>query len=369
MGIRQALCFAVFVSSLSAGCNSVKSLTAFTSGGMKSDATEEDPLDRPSRTSAEYKAAKKTLHSAAPDTVVKFARWREDLGDYEEARKRYQDVLSDKPDHVDARLGVARVEMKTGRKAESLKILEATVRKYPDSKDAWLELGRLHSSQDDLEKAIISFRRSLKLAPNDQMTNYELGVALAKDNQLQESHQYLSVAGGESAAYYNIGYLLHEGGRPDEAADWVQRALNSRPDERTKASAEQLLASLDQATTRGAERSAIARRQPVINRSRTEYQRFTETSGPDGFETIASLKADRRASAAASDMAGPNGLAGTASVPPAARTTRGTTTTASWDQGRGMPAGPQTVQPVSGVREAPGTATLPQWQPGGNAQW
>lgn len=370
MNVRHAQlsCFVVCV--FLSGCNSFKALTA----GGDQQAVEEDPLERSFESSPEFKLTKKYLSRPAKAQLA-YALWREEQGDYEGALRRYQDVLADDAKNIDARLGIARVEQKTGRKAQALKILEATVRKFPESQQAWMELGRLHRSEEDLGKSIASFRRSVKLAPEDQMANYELGVSLAMDDQFEDAHEYLTTASGESAASYNIGYLLKEGGRLSEAEAWLQRALDSRPDELTKDRATKELALLQQRS----DGTMVAQTaQPTINRDRTRYSSYTESPGENGFEAVASLKADqsqtgRPATAGnvavlAPGMPSGSGFATGGTAAGATGTGRGVqpASAAAWN---GDTSASSRVQPVSGMRPAQ-NGSLPQWQPGvSGGQW
>ena len=364
MNIRHAqlLCFVICV--FLSGCNSFKSLTAF----REKEAVEEDPLERSFESSPEFKLTKRYLNKPAKAQLA-YARWREEQGDYEGAIRRYQDVLADDAKNIDARLGIARVEQKTGRKAQALKILEATVRKFPDSQPAWMELGRLHRSEENLDKSIVSFRRSVKLTPEDQMANYELGVSLAMDDQFEEAHEYLTTASGESAASYNIGYLLKEDGRLNEAESWLQRALSSRPDDLTKERASRELALLQQRT----DGTMVAEvRPPTINRERTRFTSYTESPDESGFEAVASLKADQnprsvgQRGAAVASTAQATQSRSTVGV---ATPRRSAVQPASGQAWSGNANTPSRVQPVSGVRASQG-GSLPQWQPGvSGGQW
>lgn len=272
-------CVCLTVATMS-GCSSFKSLAS------KDTSTIDDPLSDPGESSESYIAAKRELKSKAPATVLAFAEWKEDIGNFDEAKAKYNDVLSDDPHNVDARIGIARVEFKTGRKQEAQRILTATVKKYPESKAAWLELGRLHARQDQWESAISGLGRAVKLDPTDRVVNYELGVAMTRNNQLEEGHRYLAVAGGDSSASYNVGYLLHEQGRSADAAVWMQRALDSKPDPKTRSSAEKLLAVLGQGQQRNtmlASQSRTVPQQAQINKDKTTYQNYKERPNSDGF--------------------------------------------------------------------------------------
>lgn len=272
-------CVCVAVTTL-AGCSSFKSLASKDNSGI------DDPLSNPGESSESYLEAKRELKKKAPETVLAFAEWKEDIGHFDEAKARYNDVLSDDPGNVDARIGIARVEFKTGRKQEAQRILTATVKKFPESKTGWLELGRLHAMQEQWDSAISGLGRAVKLDPSDRVANYELGVAMTRNNQLEEGHKYLAVAGGDSSASYNVGYLLHEQGRSTEAVEWMKRSLNSQPDPKTRASAEKLLAVLGQgaqSNTMLASQSRTVSQKPKVIKDRTSYQSYNESPNADGF--------------------------------------------------------------------------------------
>lgn len=205
----------------------------------------DDPLDSiaDAEVTKSYKSAKRELdHSET--TLLKFARWREDMGDHAEARTQYRNILADNKDCVDARLGIARVEFATGRVAEAVDILNATARKFPKRAETWAELGRIQSERQEWTAAVQSLTKAYELDPSSQNVRYELGVALARSDRFEEARPHLAFAVGESAALYNIGYVLYESNRREESGHWFRRALNSHPDERTQHAATQMLADL-----------------------------------------------------------------------------------------------------------------------------
>ncbi|MCP4505677.1 MAG: tetratricopeptide repeat protein [Fuerstiella sp.] len=272
----------------SVGCASTQSLP----GKMKSFVMGErvdklDPLLHESdELSTEYRAAKKQL-SRADDTMMKFARWREDLGDYQEAKDHYRQILADNPDSLNARLGIARIEFTTGRVTEAQAILAATARKHPDSPEVWVEIGRIHSNQEQWDQAIESLEKAVAISPASdpalfKATRYELGLALARNDRAEEARPHLTSAVGSAAALFNIGFVLHEQGRDQEASQWFQRALDAHPDERTRVQSTKMLAKLG-VVNGPTETQLVAwpRKQSTVDVSLTSYQKFHEKPGSD----------------------------------------------------------------------------------------
>ena len=271
---------------LSVGCASTQKLPGKMKAFVMGERVDKlDPLlNESDELSAEYREARKRL-TKADDTMLKFARWREDLGDYQEAKERYREILVGNPDSLEARLGIARIEFTTGRVTEAQAILAATARKHPDSPEVWVEAGRIHSNQEQWSQAIESLEKAVALAPASdpvlfKATRYELGLALARDDRAEEAQPHLTSAVGSAAALFNIGYVLHEQGRDQDASQWFQRALDSHPDERTRVQSTKMLAKLG-VNSGDAETQLAAwpRQQSTVDVSLTSYQKFHETPG------------------------------------------------------------------------------------------
>jgi tetratricopeptide (TPR) repeat protein len=177
-------------------------------------------------------------------TNLAFARWKEDMGQYVESKRRYHEILTANPDCLAARLGIARIERETGRFDQCRDILLAAQKQHPNDATVLIELGRTYGEREEWDSAIRAFREAVDLAPDDQTTRYELGVALACANRVSEALPHLKFAVGDSAAYYNVGYRLHERGRSAEAVEWLERAMTAHPDDRTQNVAGELLAEL-----------------------------------------------------------------------------------------------------------------------------
>lgn len=268
----QALGLALLVSA--AGCSLPQSMTRVL---PTQDAAIDDPLEkktllpRPS-----YLSAKKEL-SNADQTTLEFARWKESIGDYQSARESYGDIVADNPANVDARIGYARVEYRIGQKSEAEKILKATIAKYPSEAAGYLELGRVYGDQQRWQEAVETLNQAVKLDPADRTTNYELGLALANSEQTEAAIAPLTVAVGSSAALYNIGYLLQQKGRMAESREWMNRALSSNPDEKTRTNALKLLAAMSTGDIN--DQRSLATKRSTVNLDQSTFQEFTEQPG------------------------------------------------------------------------------------------
>ena len=282
---HYALMFTLILSTLS-GCSSVQRSWRTLVSTQSPDI--DDPLAPDTLTSSDtYLTAKKELGRSTDSTMLAFAAWKVEQGKYLEARNTYQNILAGDPQNVQARVGMAQIEFETGRKQQAEDILKATVQMHPKSAEAQLELGRLYVKQKQWGRAIPTIQQAVALAGSDQNlnrnANYELGLALAQNNQHDEALGPLTIATGRSSAMYNIGFLLSEQGRTEEAANWVRQSLSNNPDQRTRSTAEKMLASLA-APSRNT--NVAAQGPSRVDIAQTKTSNFRETWNGNGGRSL-----------------------------------------------------------------------------------
>jgi tetratricopeptide (TPR) repeat protein len=178
--------------------------------------------------------------------------------------RRYRELTIAYPENIEAHLGLARVENTTGRFEQAEEILKKLAAEHPDSTQVRLELGQLYSQREDWNSATLAFEQACRLAPHDQTCRYELGVAMARNGLTEQALPHLTFAVGGPAAHYNIGYLLHEQRRDEEAEEWLRQALTMHPDQKTADQSRRLLAQLasegnSAVATSGAKRGSAVR--------------------------------------------------------------------------------------------------------------
>ncbi len=229
-------------------------------------ADDEDAL------SPEFKEAQKTFKHTQ-QTMLAWARYQEDVGEYAEARKKYRELLIAYPENTEASLGLARIEQVTGRALQAEEILTDLEQRHPDDVVVKLELGRMYSQQEMWPEALSKFEQAAEIDPEDQTCRYELGVALARAHRFDSALSHLTFAVGVPAANYNIGYILHEEGNNRDAIEWFRNALQSHPDQQTSEKTQSMLAKLLPAAERDQKSAAIARYQAQNGAARNAVSR------------------------------------------------------------------------------------------------
>jgi tetratricopeptide (TPR) repeat protein len=195
--------------------------------------------------SPEFIAAQKTLKKNPEKTLLAWARYQEDIGEYAEARRKYREIQIAYPENLEAHLGMARIEMLTGRSKQAEQILTDLVKEHPDSTAVRISTGQMYAQQEKWDEAIRAFEEACEIDPENQDCRYELGVAFARVGKYDQALSNLSFSVGEPAAHYNIGYILHEQGRDADAAEWFQNALSLHPDHQTADKSKAMLAKLN----------------------------------------------------------------------------------------------------------------------------
>jgi len=231
------------LSSVLCGCGTSRPWTSIASQFGRTPAEKDALALDESEMSTEFREAQGKLKNAE-GTMLTFARWKEDTGLYGEAKRRYQEVLTENNECLPARLGIARIERQTGRFDQCRSILLTAQEQYPDEPAIPLEIGRMYGERDDWDHAISAFQTAADKAPDDETIRYELGLAFAHAARYEEALSHLKYAVGSSAALYNVGYILHESGRKKESARWFEQALEQHPDDRTQQLASSMLAEL-----------------------------------------------------------------------------------------------------------------------------
>ena len=250
-------------------------------GAKKTESTSAIPGGTKDDLSPEFRAAQKVFKKDPERTLLAWARWQEDVGEYGEARQKYRELLIAYPENVDAQLGLARIELACGRVQQAEDILLEVAKDQPRNPQVRLELGRLYTQQEEWPKAIAAFEDASAIDPENQVCRYELGVVFARVHRYDQALSHLTYAVGESAANYNIGYILHEQGNNVEAVEWFQNALQSHPDPRTAELTNSVLAKISPQNSRNLN-SAPA--YPSANPSDEFLARRGKQSAMDQFE-------------------------------------------------------------------------------------
>jgi Flp pilus assembly protein TadD len=137
-------------------------LAAVTPGKSKQSVLQSEAVRTP--LSDEFKQAQRNLKN--PESLlVMHARLMEDQEKFAEARQRYREVITAYPRNVEAAVGLARVEHKTGRVEQAEQILTELQEMHPSSVPVRMALGSLYKERGQLEDAVRTYATAADLEP------------------------------------------------------------------------------------------------------------------------------------------------------------------------------------------------------------
>ncbi len=125
----------------------------------------------------------------------------------------------------------AKIAMASNRYDLARNSLERALEADPKSADALFLYGFQFYLQNNLQDALPAFEKARQLNPKDSRATYYLGLTYESLGRLEEALP-LYMAAGDAAAYVSGTRLLNSMGRLDEAAKWIQKALQLEPGSR-----------------------------------------------------------------------------------------------------------------------------------------
>lgn len=179
------------------------------------------PIDSPAAQNGNKKGNSR-LHLA-------YAKLKESEGDAAEARKSYEQVLSENPKSTDAILGIARLDQLAGRNEAAEKGFKRAQTIEPKSALVLDSLGQFYSGLGRWEEATRVLSEAVRTAPGEKTYQHHLAVTLAKAGRIEESLPHFVQSVGPAAAHYNVGLILHEKGEIKASEEQFVQALMKDP--------------------------------------------------------------------------------------------------------------------------------------------
>lgn len=158
-----------------------------------------------------------------------YAKWQEQIGNLTEARERYQRVLGDEPHSLEATLGLARLDQLAGRVHEAEQGYRKALKVAPNDPLVLDAMGQFYATQEKWPLAIDTLKQALNTTPSDNSIRFHLAVAMAKSGDISGSKPHFVNAIGDAEADYNIGLILHDQGKLEQAEQSFVQAVVKKP--------------------------------------------------------------------------------------------------------------------------------------------
>lgn len=160
---------------------------------------------------------------------LRYARWMEESGHLQEARRHYTAVLEKKPKHIEALLGMARIDERTGRIQAAEERFRRALELSPTSPQAKYEAGRFYAEQQRWPEAIALLNQATLADPANGPCRYQLAISLAQAGYVSEALPHFQRTVGDAAAHFNIAMILKDQGRLAEAEQQLLTAVSKDP--------------------------------------------------------------------------------------------------------------------------------------------
>lgn len=218
-------------------------------------------------------------------------------GDLAGAKSAFEAALKISPEDPAALWGLARLAEQSGNGREAERLYATFAAKAPKPEAALFRLGALRFERGDFPGSVEAYRACLKGRKDSPAAQLNLGLALWKAEEFEEARQQLESVNGSFAGealralalmsaeredypraltclkklieagertpevYYNLGLVLQNLGRPEEAAQHYRDALAAQPD---MAEAIQALAQVTKGPARVEEIRKSVRKEPAL---------------------------------------------------------------------------------------------------------
>src|SRR5688572_27103066 len=110
-----------------------------------------------------------------------------DRGDFDAARRSYEQAVELDPDHAGAHRWLALMLVREQAFAAAIMHLEQALARDPGIPDGWIDLGVLYYIQRDLLKAAVCLRTALESDPDAVVAHTNLGVVLREAGRPEEA--------------------------------------------------------------------------------------------------------------------------------------------------------------------------------------
>ncbi|HEX4168094.1 MAG TPA: tetratricopeptide repeat protein [Bryobacteraceae bacterium] len=132
-------------------------------------------------------------------------------------------------------IGLSSALREAGQRAESERLLSATLEKYPDTPEVHYLLGLAQFARQSYVDAALSFRKVTSLAPSRVEGYFYLGATYLKQRKVEEAIDTWKEATHIDPRYFPatfaLGSVLADLGRNDQAKMYLENAFAQRPDD------------------------------------------------------------------------------------------------------------------------------------------
>jgi tetratricopeptide (TPR) repeat protein len=159
-----------------------------------------------------------------------YGKLMEEVGNTAEARKNYIAASELQPKNVEALLGIARLDQMCGNIEQAEKQYKQALKLEPNSGLANFSIGQFYASQKRWEEATDALTKAMLSEPEQVEFRYALAVALVHRGDVDAALPHFIRTIGDAEAHYNVGLILQEEKRLEEAERHFALAVTKKPE-------------------------------------------------------------------------------------------------------------------------------------------
>lgn len=159
-----------------------------------------------------------------------YAKLMEESGKTAEAHAHYTEVVKEHPKNVEALRGLARTKIEAGQYSEAERDLKKALKLQPEDAATQFQLGQLYTVQERWQDAVPPFTKAMLSAPHDTTYRYHLAVAMVHAGDVDGALPHFIRTVGDAEAHYNVGLILQQMGRTDDAEQHLKVAVSKKPE-------------------------------------------------------------------------------------------------------------------------------------------
>lgn len=160
---------------------------------------------------------------------LSMAKLSDQGGNTAHARSMYHRALTMEPTNLDGMLALARLEDREGQLDAALHYYNQAVSNHPQSPKALNDLGLCFARRGQLKQSVAPLDQAIRLQPSKQLYRNNIAKVLVELNDVNGALQHLSAVHPPTVAQYNMGVLLHQRGRSQEAVQFLTAASQTDP--------------------------------------------------------------------------------------------------------------------------------------------
>jgi len=160
---------------------------------------------------------------------VSMAKISDKGGNAQQAKLLYQKAETLEPNYLPALLGLARLEDRQGHLDQAIQVYQKAITAHPQDTTALNDLAICYARKNQLETSLDLLEQAVRLKPDKPLYRNNIAKVLTELNRPEEALVHLAVVHPPAIAHYNLGVLLAQRGRKEEATRYLAMATDIDP--------------------------------------------------------------------------------------------------------------------------------------------